>query len=223
MGQSSNDVFPSAVHLAALDQLKNDLLPALDRLAAGARGEGERVRRRRQVGPHAPDGCRPGHARPGVRRLRGAGATGHRASRSHARARGPDPARRDRGRHRPQHASRVRRARAPASRRRDRSCRPPPGRSVRVAGCARRARRGLRRAEDGRRVADEDRERSASDGLGPPRGPRRDRPPRAPEGQLDHARQGQSGHPRGRDPGRRAGDRQRRRGHRRRACRGTSS
>ena len=33
MGQSSNDVFPSAVHLAALDQLSNDLLPALDRLA----------------------------------------------------------------------------------------------------------------------------------------------------------------------------------------------
>jgi len=34
MGQSSNDVFPSAVHLAALDQLVNDLLPALDKLAA---------------------------------------------------------------------------------------------------------------------------------------------------------------------------------------------
>src|SRR4051794_32074982 len=34
MGQSSNDVFPSAVHLAALDELTNDLLPALDKLAA---------------------------------------------------------------------------------------------------------------------------------------------------------------------------------------------
>jgi fumarate hydratase, class II len=33
MGQSSNDVFPTAVHLAALDQITNDLLPALDRLA----------------------------------------------------------------------------------------------------------------------------------------------------------------------------------------------
>src|SRR5438105_5728675 len=29
MGQSSNDVFPSAVHLAALDELVNELLPAL--------------------------------------------------------------------------------------------------------------------------------------------------------------------------------------------------
>jgi fumarate hydratase, class II len=34
MGQSSNDVFPSAVHLAALEQLTHDLLPALDQLAA---------------------------------------------------------------------------------------------------------------------------------------------------------------------------------------------
>ncbi len=33
MGQSSNDVFPSAVHLAALDQVVNDLSPALARLA----------------------------------------------------------------------------------------------------------------------------------------------------------------------------------------------
>jgi fumarate hydratase class II len=34
MGQSSNDVFPSAVHLAALDEIVNDLLPALDLLGA---------------------------------------------------------------------------------------------------------------------------------------------------------------------------------------------
>jgi fumarate hydratase, class II len=33
MGQSSNDVFPSAVHLAALDQLSHDLIPALELLA----------------------------------------------------------------------------------------------------------------------------------------------------------------------------------------------
>src|SRR5581483_7521621 len=34
MGQSSNDVFPSAVHLAALDEIVHDLLPSLDGLAA---------------------------------------------------------------------------------------------------------------------------------------------------------------------------------------------
>ncbi|MCX6388101.1 MAG: lyase family protein, partial [Solirubrobacterales bacterium] len=32
MGQSSNDVFPSAAHLAALDEATNDLLPALEKL-----------------------------------------------------------------------------------------------------------------------------------------------------------------------------------------------
>src|SRR6201991_179613 len=34
MGQSSNDVFPSAVHLAALDQVTHDLLPAMGGLEA---------------------------------------------------------------------------------------------------------------------------------------------------------------------------------------------
>ena len=34
MGQSSNDVFPSAVHLAALDEATHDLLPALEALEA---------------------------------------------------------------------------------------------------------------------------------------------------------------------------------------------
>ncbi len=33
MGQSSNDVFPSAVHLAALEAMTNELLPSLDTLA----------------------------------------------------------------------------------------------------------------------------------------------------------------------------------------------
>ncbi len=34
MGQSSNDVFPSAVHLAGLGEIAHDLLPSLERLAA---------------------------------------------------------------------------------------------------------------------------------------------------------------------------------------------
>jgi fumarate hydratase class II len=37
MGQSSNDVFPSAVHLAALDEITNELLPALQRLTNSLR------------------------------------------------------------------------------------------------------------------------------------------------------------------------------------------
>ena len=39
MGQSSNDVFPSAVHLAALDEIVNDLLPALELLAVSLEGK----------------------------------------------------------------------------------------------------------------------------------------------------------------------------------------
>jgi fumarate hydratase, class II len=46
MGQSSNDVFPSAVHLAVLDTASNDLLPALERLQAAL---GEKAQEFRDV------------------------------------------------------------------------------------------------------------------------------------------------------------------------------
>jgi fumarate hydratase class II len=39
LGQSSNDVFPSAVHLAALDEATNRLLPALERLEQAFAGK----------------------------------------------------------------------------------------------------------------------------------------------------------------------------------------
>ncbi len=41
MGQSSNDVFPSAVHLAALDEATNTLLPALSQLEASFAAKAE--------------------------------------------------------------------------------------------------------------------------------------------------------------------------------------
>src|SRR5437588_3793002 len=41
MGQSSNDVFPSAVHLAAVDTATNDLLPALEQLEAALKAKAE--------------------------------------------------------------------------------------------------------------------------------------------------------------------------------------
>jgi fumarate hydratase class II len=41
MGQSSNDVFPSAVHLAALGEIQNDLLPALETLAGSLETKAE--------------------------------------------------------------------------------------------------------------------------------------------------------------------------------------
>src|SRR5579884_1163463 len=41
MGQSSNDVFPSAVHLAALDEATHQLLPALERLEASLQAKAQ--------------------------------------------------------------------------------------------------------------------------------------------------------------------------------------
>src|ERR1700704_5344392 len=41
MGQSSNDVFPSAVHLAALDEVTHDLLPAMGSLEAALEAKAE--------------------------------------------------------------------------------------------------------------------------------------------------------------------------------------
>jgi fumarate hydratase class II len=45
MGQSSNDVFPSAVHLAALDEATNTLLPALRRLERSLARQARRLDR----------------------------------------------------------------------------------------------------------------------------------------------------------------------------------
>ncbi|MFL6102522.1 MAG: class II fumarate hydratase [Actinomycetes bacterium] len=44
MGQSSNDTFPTAVHLAALDAAVNDLLPALGTLAGSLEAKGAEFR-----------------------------------------------------------------------------------------------------------------------------------------------------------------------------------
>src|ERR687891_514844 len=50
MGQSSNDVFPSAVHLAAVDAVQTDLLPALERLAATLEAKAEQFADRVKAG-----------------------------------------------------------------------------------------------------------------------------------------------------------------------------
>ena len=81
----------------------------------------------------------------------------------------------------------------------------PSGGSVRGAGCPRRHRRAVGRAEDGRRLHDEGRERHPPDGLGASSRARRAVPAGAPEGQLDHAREGEPGDPRGGDAGGRSG------------------
>ena len=107
--QSSNDVFPSSIHVAATagDRQRPD--PGAGHLAASLRAQGRGVRRRREVRPHAPHGRHAGHARPGVRRLRRADPLRHRAPAGLAPPRRRAPARRHRGRHRHQHPGRLRR------------------------------------------------------------------------------------------------------------------
>ena len=85
LGQSSNDVFPSAVHLAALQGAHDDLVPALDRLSAACHAQVGGVRRCGEIRSDAPDGRGARHARPGVRWIRGAGVERAVAARRHTR------------------------------------------------------------------------------------------------------------------------------------------
>ena len=217
MGQSSNDVFPSAVHLAALDEATN---------RAAARARAARGVARRQ-GRGFEDIVKSG-------RTHLMDAVPVTLGQEFARLRGADPARRagacaTRCRRSPRSRSAAPRP-APASTRTPsspsacaRGSPPTTGLTIRAArgpvrgaGQPRRAGRAVGRAEGRRRLADQDRQRPRADGLGPARRHRRAVPARAAEGLLDHARQGQPGDARGRAPGLRAGDRQRHRDHGRR-------
>ena len=71
MGQSSNDVIPSALHLSAAMEVKERLLPALDHLAQVTETRAVEFRRRGQDRPHSPHGRYAAVARPGIRRLGG--------------------------------------------------------------------------------------------------------------------------------------------------------
>ena len=172
MGQSSNDVFPSAVHLAALDETVNDLLPALEQLGNALQAKAEEfadvvksgrthwmdatpVTLGQEFGGYAAQ-VREGKLRveSTLQRLGqvplggtavGTGMNTH-----------------------PEFAERVRARLIADSGLPDLSARG----SLRVAGGPRRARRGLGRPEDARGEPDEDRERPALHGLRPARGPR---------------------------------------------------
>ena len=157
------------------------------------RGEGGGVRGRREVRPHASHGRRPGHARPGVRRLRRADAPRRAARAQRAAAGRADPARRHRGGQRAEHAPGVRRAHPGAAAGGQRAGDHGAGGPVRGAGQPRRARRAVGRAEGRRRLADEDRPGPRAHGLRPARRHRRGLPARAAEGLVDHAGQGQPG------------------------------
>src|SRR6202163_4682570 len=56
MGQSSNDVIPSAIHISAAEQLKNQLVPALRKLHGPIGAKGEEIWDLNKVGrPHLMD------------------------------------------------------------------------------------------------------------------------------------------------------------------------
>ncbi len=64
-GQSTNDVFPTAMRLSALLALE-DLYPVLDGLAASFAAKAEEFRDVLKAGPHAHAGCGADHAGAGV-------------------------------------------------------------------------------------------------------------------------------------------------------------
>ncbi len=217
MGQSSNDVFPSAVHLAALDRTVNELLPALDALASSLEAKaaefGDVVKSGRthlmdavpitlgqEFGGYAAqvrEGTRRvGNSLTGVGQIPLGGTAVGNGLNTH-----------------PEFAARVR-ARLVADSGLEIMA---AGRSVRGPGQPRRPGGGLRRTQVGGGVADQDRQRPALDGLRATGRDLRDHHPRAAEGLVDHAGQGQPGDPRGGVPGIGAGDRKRRGDHRRRA------
>ena len=193
MGQSSNDVFPSAVHLAALDEATNRLLPALERLERAFADKAEAFKDIVKSGrTHLMD------AVPVTLGQEFAGyAAQVRLGRARVEAALPHVAQIPLGgtatgtglnTHR-DFAAKVRERLAADTGLDDPRARGP----VRGAGQPRRARRAVRRAEGDRRLADQDRRRPRADGLRPARRDRRAVPARAAEGLLDHARQGQPG------------------------------
>ncbi len=108
MGQSSNDVFPSAVHLAALDVAQNELLPALAVLERSFARKAKSFKRVVKAGrTHLMD------AVPVTLGQEFAGyaaqmALAQRADRCGADPRRPDPAGGHGDRHRPEHPREVR-------------------------------------------------------------------------------------------------------------------
>ncbi len=70
MSQSSNDTFPTAMHIACAEEIHHRLLPALTAIAQRAEQQGARVERYHQNRPHPHPRCDTDNTGPGVLRLR---------------------------------------------------------------------------------------------------------------------------------------------------------
>ena len=136
------------------------------------RRKADEFARRGQGRPHPSDGRRAGHARPGVRRLRGAGARGPaRGSRRRSNGLGKIPLGGTAVGTGLNTHPRVRRSACASGSPADtglESCRRPIRSRRRPTATA--WSRRQRRAQGRRRLADQDRQRPALDGLGPARG-----------------------------------------------------
>ena len=217
LGQSSNDVFPTAMHVAGARALHEQLLPALARLRGTLAEKSDAFASIVKIGrTHLQDAtpltlgqefsgyvAQLGHAEaalqavlPGLYELAIGGTAVGTGLNAHPEF-GGEGGRGHRPRDRPavrERAQQVRRARG-----------------------ARAARVRARRAQDARRGADEDRQRRALARVRAALGAGRAVATRERAGQLHHARQGQPDPGRGDDHALRAGVRQRRRAqHRRR-------
>ena len=73
MSQSSNDCFPTAMHIAAAQEIAHRLHSGAGASAGGAGAEEQGVRPHRQDRPHPHPGRHAAHARAGILRLCGAG------------------------------------------------------------------------------------------------------------------------------------------------------
>ena len=176
-GQSSNDTFPTAMHIAVVEQIEDVLVPARQRAARHARREG--ARRTPTSSRSAARTCRTPRRSRSARRS----AAGSRRSTTASRdVRAADPGllrprdRRHRGRHRPERAPEVRRdrgARSTRSRPASRSAR-PTNKFAALAAHDALVNASARAAHAGRR-ADEDGQRRALAGVGPALRHRRDR------------------------------------------------
>ena len=59
MSQSSNDTFPTAMHISAVIAIEDKLLPAIDHLVATFKQSGSGKRGHREDRPHPSAGCNP--------------------------------------------------------------------------------------------------------------------------------------------------------------------
>ena len=224
MGQSSNDVFPTAMHVAAVEALRSRLIPAVRKL----RDDPGRRRPRRsrdlvKIGrTHLMDATplTLGQEISGWVQLLDNGLTHVEESIPHLceLALGGTAVGTGLNAH-PEFAVRVA---AELSKLTGHPFVTAPNKFEALSGPRCPALRA-RRAQDPGRLADEDRQRRALDGLGPAQRAGRDLHPRERAGQLDHAGQGQPDPERGHDDGRLAGHGQRRRHQLRRRARATSS